>query len=178
MQCMICKDLYRDHGICKIVKKFLSKVQNNLSSNNEIEAEKERKKPKLPRITVSLDYFDDLLVNKLVGYEGQSKSEVLRHILKKWIGENSEKIQNTYGIKFSEIRRELQMKTFREEKEKAIEILLKFFKRIKRFETEKLADRLEIPSTIIIDIINDCGDELEERGLNLEVDGEYVIKIE
>jgi len=149
-----------------------------LTSNNEIDAEKERKKPKLPRITVSLDYFDDLLVNKLVGYEGQSKSEVLRHILKKWIGENSEKIQNTYGIKFSEIRREIQMKTIKEEKEKTIEKLLKLFKRIKRFEIEKLSDRLEITSAIIIDIINDYGDELEDLGLNLVIDGDFIIKID
>ena len=149
-----------------------------MTSNNEIDAEKERKKPKLPRTTVSLDYFDDLLVKKLVGYEGQSKSEVLRHILKKWIGENSEKIQNTYGIKFSEVRREIQMKDLIEEKEKSIETLLKLFKRIKRFEIEKLADRLDIPSAIIIDIINDYGDELENKGLNLVIDGDFVIKID
>ena len=145
--------------------------------NNESDAEKERKKPKLPRVTVSLDFFDDLLVSKLVGYEGQSKSEVLRHILKKWIGKNAEIIQNTYGIKFSEIRRELQMKTIVEEKEKAIEKLLKLFKRIKRYEIEKLADRLIIPSDLVIDIINEYGDELEKKGLNLEIDGDYVLKI-
>ena len=148
-----------------------------MSSKNEIEAEKERKKPKLPRVTVSLDFFDDLLVSKLVGYEGQSKSEVLRHILKKWIGENTDVIQNTYGIKFSEIRRELQMKTMIEAEEKVIESLLKLFKRIKKFETEKLADRLHIPSDSIIDIINEYGDELENKGLNLEIDGDFVIKI-
>ncbi len=144
----------------------------------DIDSEKERKKPKLPRITVSLDKFDELLVTKLVGYEGQNKSEVIRHIVKKWIGENSEKIQNTYGIKFSEIRRELQMKTIKEEKEKALEMLLRLFKRTRRFEIEKLADRLGIPSAILIDIINDYGDELENRGLNLTIDGDFVIKIE
>ena len=144
----------------------------------DIDSEKERKKPKLPRITVSLDKFDELLVTKLVGYEGQNKSEVIRHIVKKWIGENSEKIQNTYGIKFSEIRRELQMKTIKEEKEKALEMLLRLFKRTRRFEIEKLADRLGIPSAILIDIINDYGDELEDRGLNLTIDGDFVIKIE
>lgn len=148
-----------------------------MSSNDKVEAEKERKKPKLPRVTVSLDFFDDLLVNKLVGYEGQSKSEVLRHILKKWIGENTEIIQNIYGIKFSEIRRELKMKTMLEEKERVIEIILSLFKRIKRFEIEKLADRIDIPSDVVIDIINDYGDELEKKGLNLEIDGDFVIKI-
>lgn len=148
-----------------------------MSSNNEVEAEKERKKPKLPRVTVSLDFFDDLLVSKLVGYEGQSKSEVLRHILKKWIGENTEIIQNTYGIKFSEIRRELKMKTMVEEKDRVMGIILNLYKRIKRFEIEKLADRLDIPSDIVIDIINDYGDELEKKGLNLEIDGDFVIKI-
>lgn len=149
-----------------------------MSSNNDIDSEKERKKPKLPRITVSLDKFDELLVTKLVGYEGQNKSEVIRHIVKKWIGENSEKIQDIYGIKFSEIRRELQMKTIKEEKEKALEMLLRLFKRTRRFEIEKLADRLGIPSAILIDIINDYGDELENRGLNLTIDGDFVIKIE
>ena len=148
-----------------------------MSFNNESDAEKERKKPKLPRVTVSLDFFDDLLVSKLVGYEGQSKSEVLRHILKKWIGENTDIIQNTYGIKFSEIRRELQMKTVVEDKEKPVEKILKLFKRIKKFEIEKLADRLTIPSDLVIDIINDYGDELENRGLNLEIDGDFVKKL-
>ena len=148
-----------------------------MSFNNESDAEKERKKPKLPRVTVSLDFFDDLLVSKLVGYEGQSKSEVLRHILKKWIGENTDIIQNTYGIKFSEIRRELQMKTVMEDKEKPVEKILKLFKRIKKFEIEKLADRLTIPSDLVIDIINDYGDELENRGLNLEIDGDFVKKL-
>ena len=155
----------------------MSKVYEKLSLNNESDAEKERKKPKLPRVTVSLDFFDDLLVSKLVGYEGQSKSEVLRHILKKWISNNAEIIQNTYGIKFSEIRRELQTKTIVEEKEKVIEKLLKLFKRMKRYETEKLAVRLSIPSDLVIDIINDYGDELENKGLNLEIDGDFVLKI-
>jgi hypothetical protein len=149
-----------------------------MPSNSIDELEKERKKPKLPRITVSLDEFDEIIVSKLVGYEGQNKSEVIRHILKKWISDNTEKIQNTYGIKFSEVRRELQMKGVREEKEKSMELLLNLFKRVKRFEIEKLADRLEIPSAIFIDIINDYGDELETRGLNLVVDGDFVIKIE
>ncbi|KKN10641.1 hypothetical protein LCGC14_1034540 [marine sediment metagenome] len=129
------------------------------------------------KISQAKNKFSDLLVSKLVGYEGQSKSEVLRHILKKWIGENTQIIQNTYGIKFSEIKRELQMKTIMEEKEKALEVLLRLFKRIKRFETEKLAVRVNIPSDVVIDIINDYGDELERKGLNLEIDGDFVIKI-
>ena len=149
-----------------------------MSSIDEIDAEKERKKPKLPRVTVSLDFFDDLLVSKLVGYEGQSKSEVLRHILKKWIGENTEIIQNTYGIKFSEIRRELQMKDMMAEKEKVIQTILKLFKRIKRFEIEKLADRIKIPSDIVIDIINEYGDELESKGLDLTIDGDFILKVD
>ncbi len=158
----------------KISRSNFCRVYNMTSDPNNI-SEKERKKPKLPRITVSLDEFDELIVSKLVGFEGHNKSEVIRHILKKWIGANTEKIQNTYGIKFKEVRRELKIKTI--EEEKIIEGLINLFKRIKRFETEKLADRLDIPSDILIDIINDHGDELEKEGLNLQIDGDYVLKI-
>ena len=148
-----------------------------MTSNSDNTSEKERKKPKKPRVTVSLDEFDELIVSKLVGFEGHNKSEVIRHILKKWIGANTEKIQNTYGIKFKEVRRELKIKTIEEEAQKIKEELLHLFKRIKRFEIEKLADRFDIPSDILIDIINDHGDELEKEGLNLQIDGNYVLKI-
>jgi len=148
-----------------------------MTSNPNNISEKERKKPKLPRVTVSLDEFDELIISKLVGFEGHNKSEVIRHILKKWIGANTEKIQNTYGIKFKEVRRELKIKTIEEEAQKIKEELLHLFKRIKRFEIEKLADRFDIPSDILIDIINDHGDELEKEGLNLQIDGNYVLKI-
>jgi len=149
-----------------------------MSSNSDIDTEKERKKPKLPRITVSLDEFDELLISKLVGYEGQNKSEVIRTILKKWIGANTDIIQNTYGINFSDIRRELQIEVIEEEKEQVIERLIHLFKRIRRFEISKLADKMEIPYDTLIDIITDYGDELEAKGLNLEIDGNYVVKLE
>ncbi|MFX1410055.1 MAG: hypothetical protein ACFFA6_06865 [Promethearchaeota archaeon] len=149
-----------------------------MSSNSDIDNEKERKKPKLPRITVSLDEFDELLISKLVGYEGQNKSEVIRTILKKWIGANTDIIQNTYGIKFSDIRRELQLEVIEEEKEQVIERLIHLFKRMRKFEISKLADKMEIPYDTLIDIITDYGDELEVKGLNLEIDGNYIVKLE
>ena len=73
------------------------------------------KAPKLPRITVSLEEFPEKIIGKLVGFEGQTKSEVIRNIVKVWIRANSDKIQNVYGIKFQDVRRELEL--IKEEKQ-------------------------------------------------------------
>ncbi|NHJ24179.1 MAG: hypothetical protein EAX89_06370 [Candidatus Lokiarchaeota archaeon] len=140
------------------------------------EIEKERKKPKLPRITVSLDDFDELIISKLVGFEGQTKSEVIRSIIKKWIGTNSETIQRIYGIRFEDVRREIQLLQDEEQLQEKIEKLPQFFKRINKIEIDRLSSQLDLNSQTLVNLILENGDQLEKKGLNLVIDGEFIIK--
>lgn len=134
------------------------------------------KAPKLPRITVSLEEFPEKIIGKLVGFEGQTKSEVIRNIVKVWIGANSDKIQNVYGIKFQDVRRELEL--IKEEKDitKIIKDLPKFFKRIKKITIERLAGQLDLNTETLVNLILNYGDNLEKEGLNLQIDGEFIVK--
>jgi hypothetical protein len=147
-----------------------------MSPETDKELEKERKKPKLPRITVSLDEFDELLISKLVGFEGQTKSEVIRSIVKKWIGINSETIQKVYGVKFEDVRREIQLLQDEQELQEKIEKLPHFFKRINKIEIDRLSSQLDLNSQTLINLILENGDMLEKKGLNLIIDGEFIIK--
>jgi hypothetical protein len=155
---------------------FLSTNSSKMTSEEEKKAERERKRPKLPRTTVSLDIFDDLIIDKLVGFEGQNKSEVIRSIVKKWIGVNAERIQEVYGIKFEDVRREIQLFEDDEKIKKKIDKLPQFFKRITKIEIDRLAGQLDINSQTLINLILENGDLLEKKGLSLLIDGEYVIK--
>ena len=155
---------------------ILSTTSNKMSPNEDKEAERIRKRPKLPRTTVSLDIFDDLIIDKLIGYEGQNKSEVIRSIVKKWIGTNAERIQEVYGIKFEDVRREIQLFEDDDKIKKKIDKLPQFFKRITKIEIDRLAGQLDINSQTLINLILENGDLLEKKGLSLLIDGEYVIK--
>ena len=148
-----------------------------MSEKTEKELEKERKKPKLPRITVSLDEFDELIISKLKGFEGQTKSEVIRSIVKKWIGMNSETIQTVYGIKFEDVRREIQLLQDERELKNKVDKLPHFFKRISKIEIDRLASQLDLNSQTLINLILENGDALEkDKNLKLIIDGEYIVK--
>ena len=176
-QFVICKTQYLNmHIILYRSTGKICKTTFEMSSKTKKELENERKKPKLPRVTVSLDEFDEKIISKLVGFEGQNKSEVIRSILKKWIGENSSKIQSVYGIMFEDVRREIQLDQDVKEIEAKIEKLPIFFKRIQRIEIDRLAGQLDLNSQTLINLILENGDQLEKKGLNLIIDGEHIIK--
>jgi hypothetical protein len=148
-----------------------------MPEKTEKELERERKKPKLPRVTVSLDEFDELIISKLKGFEGQTKSEVIRSIVKKWIGMNSETIQKVYGIRFEDVRREIQLLQDEKELKNKVDKLPFFFKRISKIEIDRLASQLDLNSQTLINLILENGDALEkDKDLKLIIDGEYIVK--
>ncbi|GAG86086.1 unnamed protein product, partial [marine sediment metagenome] len=51
----------------------------------------ENKSSNLPRITVSLDFFDETVIKLMAEKMGKSKSEILRNILNDWIITNPER---------------------------------------------------------------------------------------
>jgi len=50
------------------------------------------------------------------------------------------------------------------------------FKRIKKMDIKTLSELLSVHPQTLTDIITIKGDELEKEGLNLTIDGEYVVK--
>ncbi|MGV9199854.1 MAG: hypothetical protein ACOC44_13010 [Promethearchaeia archaeon] len=137
--------------------------------------------PKSVRITTTLDYIDAKIVENLQGAFGNSQSSVIAYIVKEWIKSNSNMLRGTYGIDIAGIRREIQsaMKgepIEKEVEERVFEDLMTRFKRIKRYNIEKLAELISVHPQTLIDIITLRGDELEEQGLNLLIDGEFVVK--
>ncbi|MFX0037644.1 MAG: hypothetical protein ACFE9I_18645 [Candidatus Hermodarchaeota archaeon] len=85
-------------------------------------------------------------------------------------------IQDVYGIKFEDVRRDIQIMEDEEKLKEIIGKLPQFFKRISKIEIDRLAGQLDINSQTLINLILKNGDTLEQKGLNLVIDGEYIIK--
>ena len=166
------EDLNMSEFYYKIVKNNFGK-KFIMSSNSNTNS----KAPKLPRITASLDEFDAKIVENLVGYKGQNKSEVIRVIIKEWTAQNTEVIQNEYGISLKDIRKEIELKKDNKEMKDLIDNLPTEFKRITNIEIDLLADKMGISSKTLLNLIGNYGDYLEDQGLNLEIEGSIIKKV-
>ncbi|TXT61782.1 MAG: hypothetical protein BAJALOKI2v1_10052 [Promethearchaeota archaeon] len=145
------------------------------STNNDEEP------PKSVRITTTLDYIDAKIIENLQGALGNSQSSVINYIIKDWIKTNSDKIRLTYGIDIAGIRREIQAVIKGIEIEEEIQMnvmneLQKRFKRIKKMKISSLAEMMSVHEQTLVNIITLKGDDLEQKGLDLEIDGEFIVK--
>lgn len=149
-----------------------------MPSESESDLEKERKKPKLPRLTVTLDLFSEKIITKMAGFKGTTKSEIIRDILSKWIEANPDIIKENYNVNYMDLRREIEMESELRDLKDIVKKLPIMFKRIKKkIEIERLADLLDINSKSLTNFILFQGDELQKEGLSLQVDGDFIIKV-
>ena len=137
--------------------------------------------PKSSRITTTLDYIDAKIIENLQGAFGNSQSAVINYIVKDWIKSNSDMLRLSYGIDIAGIRREVQSAIKGIEidvqiQQKVFKELQIRFKRIKKMDIKTLSELLSVHPQTLTDIITIKGDELEKEGLNLTIDGEYVVK--
>ena len=135
------------------------------------------KSSNLPRITVSLDPFDDAIINQMAEEMSKSKSEILRNIINEWIISNPDTLKLKYGIIFEDVRREIQIKNEERNIEDDVNNLISFFKRVNSIEIDRLAEKLSMSSKTLLDLLEDHGDELEKKGLNLQIDVNIIKKI-
>jgi len=150
---------------------------NDLEEERKKDLEKERKKPKLPRITVTLDIFSEKIIIKMAEFKGTTRSEIIRDILSKWIESNPEIIKSNYNVNYEDLRREIELEREVKDFNEIINKIPPFFKRIKnKIEIEKLADLLDINSKTLTNFILLHGDDIEKKGLNLQIDGDYIVK--
>ncbi len=131
----------------------------------------------LPRITVSLDPFDDAIINQMAEEMSKSKSEILRNIINEWIISNPDTLKLKYGIIFEDVRREIQIKNEERNIEDDIKQLINFFKRVNSIEIDRLAEKLSMSSKTLLDLLEDNGDEMEKLGLNLQIDVNIIKKV-
>ena len=126
-----------------------------------------------PRITFTLGEFDERVIEKMSKKRDVSKSEIVRNLIHNWIEDNHDILKNNYEIDFKEITEELQQDSSKEIMNKIPQL----FKRIKnKIEIIQLAELLEINPKTLTNLILLQGDDLEKEGLNLQIDGEFIIK--
>ena len=70
---------------------------------------KENKSLNLPRITISLDHFEKIIIHLMAEKMGKSKSEILRNIINDWIITNPDILESKYGINLDDVMRENQL---------------------------------------------------------------------
>jgi len=136
----------------------------------------ENKSSNLPRITVSLDHFDETVINLMAEKMGKSKSEILRNILNEWIISNPDILNSKYGIISVDVRREIQLRNKERKIEDDLDQIINFFKRVKSIDIDRLAEKLVMSSKTLMDIIDHYGDDLEQKGLNFGIEGNLIVK--
>ena len=147
--------------------------------------EKERKRPKLPRITVGLDDFDHKVVTKMSKNRKLPLSEVMRIIVHQWIEFNPELLKTNYGIDFKDITEEIQSesyqisidKTLKKFEEGIIKELPEFFELVEDVSIEDLTEHFNVDNKAIKRIIFIHGKEIKKLGLNLKLKEGRIFKI-
>ena len=147
---------------------------------NEEKEVKDEELPESIRISTTVDYIDSKIIDNLRGTFGNSRSSVISYIIKDWVKSNTDTLIK-YGIDIAGMRKEIKSAkkgiVIEEEIQKHIfEGLEVRFKRMKKYNLEKLAELLSVHVQTLIDFITLKGDELEKSGLNLQIDGDYIVK--
>jgi len=148
-----------------------------MPSNSSKEKENERKKPKMDRITVSLDEFDYSVVEQMAVNRNLSLSEVMRNIVHNWIEYNPEILKRNYGVNVEEVTREIVAGTTEISINDIINQLPKFFELVEDVSLVDLADYFEVSKKVIKKLIFEHSDEIKEIGLNLKYKGDRIYKI-
>ena len=136
----------------------------------------ENKPSSLPRITVSLDHFDETVIKLMAEKMGKSKSEILRNIINDWIITNPDTLNSKYGIESVDVRREIQLRNKDRKIEDDLEQIISFFRRVKSIDMDRLAEKLVMSSKTLMDILDEYGDVLEQKGLKLGIEGNLIVK--
>ena len=150
-----------------------------MTPETEVQADEEELS-KTVRRTTTLDYVDSKIIENLIGTFGSSLSGVISYIIKDWVKTNSEMLRLSYGVDIAGIRHELKSTkeiTVEDQiQNRLFEDLPMRFKRMKKYNSEKLATLLNVHPQTLIDFITLKGDDLEKIGLNLQIDGDYITK--
>ncbi|MBD3196738.1 MAG: ribbon-helix-helix protein, CopG family [Candidatus Lokiarchaeota archaeon] len=148
-----------------------------MPSSTSKDEQNEKKKPKMDRITVSLDEFDYSVVEQMAKNRNLSLSEVMRNIVHNWIEYNPEILMRNYGVNVEEITREIVAESIEISIEEIINKLPQFFEMVEDVSLVDLADYFKVSKKVIKKLIFEFSDKIKEVGLNLKYRGDRIYKI-
>jgi len=132
--------------------------------------------PQNPRVTVTLDIFDDKVIDQMSKHRDASKSEMIRFMVRQWIEENPNMLEKNYGVNIDDINKEIAAKSKGITPEHLIDKLPSMFNSIERISINELADFLDVDQKTIKNIIFQHGEELKEKGLTLKYIEGVIVK--
>ena len=143
------------------------------NSSEEIE----KKKPKMDRITVSLDEFDYKVISKMAKNRNIGLSEATRIVIHNWIETNPDKLKTNYGVDINELTEELAMASMIDSVSEIIIRLPQIFQLVDDISLIDLADHLEINVRAVKHLFFTQGEKIEKLGLNLKFKGDRIYKV-
>ena len=93
-----------------------------------------------------------------------------------WIITNPDMLNSKYGIISVDVRREIQLRNKERKIDDDLDQIINFFKRVKSIDIDRLAEKLVMSSKTLMDIFDEYGDNLEQKGLNFGIEGNLIVK--
>ncbi len=139
--------------------------------------ENEKKKPKMDRVTVSLDEFDYKVISKMAKNRNIGLSEATRIVIHNWIETNPGKLKTNYGVDIRELTEEIALASMIDSVSDIIVRLPQIFQLVDDISLADLADHLDINVKAIKYLLFTQGEEINKLGLNLKYKGDRIYKL-
>ena len=147
-----------------------------MTPSNSIE-ENEKKKPKMDRVTVSLDEFDYKVISKMAKNRNIGLSEATRIVIHNWIETNPDRLKTNYGVDIKELTEEIALASMIGSVSEIIERLPQIFQLVDDISLIDLADHLEINVKAVKHLLFTQGENINKLGLNLKYKGDRIYKL-
>ena len=139
--------------------------------------ENEKKKPKMDRVTVSLDEFDYKVISKMAKNRNIGLSEATRLVIHNWIETNPDKLKTNYGVDVKELTEGIALASMIGSVNEIINRLPKIFQLVDDINLLDLADHLEINEKAVKHLFFTQGEKIGKLGLNLKFKGDRIYKL-
>ncbi len=142
------------------------------------------KKEKTIRVTLSLGIINDIVLTRLKGIKGSTKSAVINKIIEEWIEYNSQKFIQLWNIDLIGLIRVIQEDVFGITIERdinkiermVIDRLPNMFKKSKSISVKKIAEHLHVNPKTIEDVVFLFGEKLVDEEFDFYYEDGKVIK--
>jgi hypothetical protein len=139
--------------------------------------ENEKKKPKMDRVTVSLDEFDYKVISKMAKNRNIGLSEATRIVIHNWIETNPDKLKTNYGVNIEDLTEQIALASMIDSVNEIINELPQIFQLVDDISLIDLADHLEINVKAIKHLFFTQGEEIKKLGMNLKFKGDRIYKL-
>jgi len=139
--------------------------------------ENEKKKPKMDRVTVSLDEFDYKVISKMAKNRNIGLSEATRIVIHNWIETKPDILRTNYGVDIKELTEEIALASMIDSISEIIDELPQIFQLVDDISLIDLADHLEINVKAVKHLFFTQGEKIKKLGMNLKFKGDRIYKL-